>query len=327
MSVRSAILAAVVLSVGCGRGAHLEPHARPRANAAAAAKPAPSPAAPAAPAAPPMKDGKTANRWTNAAIACFTGGAWVEALGSLGEERTLATTRRCRLLSIEALGADPGDDGAMSSVRAIEPKAVDGVVAAIERITPVAAEHSQLAALVRATADACREAMLARRAAEALRKNKDAAPDVAVLTAKSALVKLSSLNVGPHTRTAKLAALVVAADHVESSRGLPPSAKVLAAAPAFEVIFGVPRPANVTSESWASYVSAAAKAGGHPETSNGSATDREKHAFASVVTAFADRFEALENELAAGEPKEVAAGYAKRLREELAAAATKTATK
>jgi hypothetical protein len=257
-------------------------------------------------------DGEHAHRILYATIGCFTGGAWVEALGATGEERTLATTRRCRILATEALGATADDEATFVAVRAIDPKAVEAVAASVSAET-------EIAALVRMIGSAAREAYDARRAAETLRKNPTAKLDE-VLIVKQSLAQLNAVKTGKHATTARLVALVLAADHIESSRGLPARAKVLTAAPAFEVIFGVARPAD--PEAWSAYVSAAAKAGGHAP-----ADASEQSAFAGVVTSFAEKFEAMVKDAPIGEPKEAAAGYANRLRNQLAAAAKKQAAK
>jgi hypothetical protein len=305
MALRACSIAlAMSFGVACASfGPHLKPHPKKAASASASA-PTPTGAAPSASA---HIDEHRAHHLTFAAIGCFTAGAWVEALGALGEERTLATTHRCRMLATDGLGAKPDNNAALDAARTIDPAAVDAIVAVIG--------DPELVALVRATADAAREASAARKIAESLRKDGNGKIDDA-LAHKDALAKLYALKAGERTTTARLVALVVAADHVESSRGLPVRAKVLAAAPAFEIVFAVPRPTD--ADAWIPYVAAAAKAGNHPAADN-----TEKAAFAGVVTSFADKFEALVKDVPAGEPQEVAAGYAKRLRAELADAAKK----
>ncbi len=298
------VVLAMSIGIACaGSGPHLEPHLEPHDKpVSASAKELPSASAAPSASASAHVDEHRSLHLTYFAIGCFTGGAWVEALGSLGEERTLAITHRCRMLVTDALGRKPDDVAALAAVRAIDPKAVDAIVAVIA--------DPELVLLTRATADAAREAAAARKIAEALRKDGNGKVDDA-LAAKDALAKLYALK----DPTAKLVALVVAADHVESSRGLPSRAKTLAAAPAFEVVFGTARPKD---GEWLPYVAAAAKAGGHAPTDN-----TEQSAFAGVVASFADKFEALTKTLPAGEPQEVSVGYAKRLRTQLADAAKK----
>ncbi len=311
MGLRSGVVALAVagsLAFACGGGPHLERHHADHPSPSASAIASASAALSASASASAREDEHRALHITYAAIGCFTGGAWVEALGAIGEERTLATTGRCRMLATDALGAKPEDEAALVAARSIEPNAVEKIVGAVAR-------DPDLVALVRAVASAAREASEARRAAEAVRKDPKANRDDA-LVAKQGLAQLHALKAGRHTATARLVALVLAADHVDSARGLPTRAKVLAASPAFEVIFNVPRPND--AEAWVAYVSAAAKAGGHPPSDSA-----EQSAFASVVTSFADKFEAMVKDAPVGEPQDVAAGYAKRLRTELAETAKK----
>ena len=69
--------------------------------------------------------------------------------------------------------------------------------------------------------------------------------------------------------------------------------------------------ARPSGDDWLAYATAAAKAGGHAPTDSA-----EKSAFAGVVASFADKFDGLAKE-AKGEGRDVATGYAKRLREQL----------
>jgi hypothetical protein len=294
------VLVAMSIGVACaGSGARLQPLPK-NASSSASAKPSGSNGAAPSASFSAHTDEHRAHHLAYAAIGCFTAGSWMEALGAIGEERTLATTHRCRMLVTDGLGAKPDDEVALTAVRTIDPKAVDAIAAVIG--------DPELVEITRATADAAREASAARKLAESLRKDPSGKLDDA-LAKKEALAKLYALK----APTAKLVALVIAADHVESSRGLPARAKTLAAAPAFEVVFGVARPSD---GEWLPYVTAAAKAGGHAASEN-----TEQSAFSGVVTSFADKFEAVAKTVPSGEPEEAAVGYAKRLRGQLSAAA------
>jgi len=304
-------LLALVLLAGCG-GATLEVATAPTApEKPPIAVPEPSPA----PVAKPAPDHAKAARWALASIACFTNGLWDELQGT--------TSDRCRVLAVEALGAKSDDAAALAAVRGIDPNAVDGIV---EAITAAGASDAQVAVLARAVADASREAMLARRAGTNLRKSgvKDAEIDAAdpVLSARTALTKLLAIE----SPTAKVVALSLAADRLENARGLAPRAKIAAATPVFEVVFGVSRPTKSAAGSWLTYVSAAAKAAGHPAPEKGNTHDREQAAFAGVVTGLAERFESASN-AAEGEAKTVAVAYAKRLRDVLAESQKKAQAK
>lgn len=299
------IFGALALGVACG-GPHLQPHHDKGSPSAPGASGAPgtsgtSGASTSASATSVRDPDETqhAFRWLNAAFGCFSGGAWMEAIGSLGEERTLATLGRCRTLVAEALGRKLDDDAALTAVREMRPEPVNAIIAAIEKAAPPK-RKDEIVAVIRAYTDAAREALNARHAADAARKGKPL--DEAAVTASGALAKLHGLT----SSRAKVSALVLAADHLESARGLDSRGKALTASPCFDVVFGVAR-----QDAWAPYALAAAKAAGHPVT-------KEDDALAAVAEAFADRFEALAAAMQGSEPKEAAVGYAKRLRQELA---------
>lgn len=320
-------------------GPHLQPAQTGKGDQGAKAAPsvtaAPSSSEWTAAATP---DPDKAHRWAWSSIACWVGGAWSEALGALGEERVLATVRRCRMVATETLGAKLDDEDALAAVRGLDGKTVDRVVLAIEQAGSTMPNKAQLIAVVRATADASREAMMARRAAEAVRKDlsakdnarleKDVADGANAMTAKDALAKLQSLDAGKLSPAAKAIALVLAADHVEAARGLEPREKAMIASPAFEVVFGVARPkGDFKAGDWLAYVTATAKAAGHAPEESASTHDKEQSAFAGVVAGFQDKFEAVGKQLEGGEIKEVVAGYSKRLKSELAEASAKSKAK
>lgn len=283
------VFGSLALGAACGAGPHLERHPT-SASASTAPKPSTVPSSSVT-----DDDVLRVTRWENAVLGCFSGGAWMEAVGSIGEERTLATVRRCRTLMTETLGKKPDDEAALAAVRSIDTKAVDGIVAAIEK-------SGGQGTLVRLYADAAREALAARRAGDAARAGKPA--DEPALSAKAGLAKLYASS----DKNARVAALVLAADHLESARGLDAKTKAVAASPAFEVVFGVPR-----QDTWSAYARAVAKASGHPVEEQA----KEIAVMAAIAASFADKLEALEKQLPASEPKEAAGGYAKRLRDQI----------
>lgn len=300
-----AVVSGVLALAACG-GPHFQRGvARPSPSAADSAAAAASASAAASSSA--EVDPDRASLLLRGAIGCFVGGAWSEALGALGEERTLATTRRCRMLVTDALGGKPDDTAMLERVRSIDPGAVDPIARAIA-LASRPQERSSAVTFVHAVADAAREALSARRASGAVRAAKDAEAALhdaePALVAKDALAKLHAMG----DARARLVALVLAADHLDSARGLPPRGRTLAASPAFSVTLALPPPAD---DAWLPYLRAAAKAAGHPG-------DAEKAAFTGVVRGFADRFEGLAKELPASEERDVALGYAKRVRAKLA---------
>ncbi|MGZ3417342.1 MAG: hypothetical protein ACXVEF_11970 [Polyangiales bacterium] len=281
-------------TLACG-GSQLErelakPKAKPASTSAAAA------ASSSNETEGPAPDVDKITRWTWTTIGCQVGAAWSEALGALGEERVLSTLRRCRTVTSEILGTKIEDEAALRNVRDVDAATLDRIIAKLEK-----SGGGELAPLVRASAEASREALFARRAAESVRKGADLASAEKALSAKEALAKLWARK----EKEAKTIALILAADHVEATRGLEGPAKVAVASPAFEVVFGVPKQSD-----WSSYLVAASKAAGHP-------ADDEKSALTGIVAAFAERFEQQGKALGPGEANDVSWGYARRLRKEL----------
>jgi len=280
-------LLAVAFLAGC-HGAALEPRV-----------------VPSSPHSPSSVTRARAERWTFASIACFTAGVW--------DDLTKNKADSCAILAVEAIRARSDDESTLAAVRGIDRDAVASIVEAID----AAGHDRQRTALVRAVADASREAMVARRAANRIRSagTKDAAPeaDDGALSAHASLAKLASLG----SPTGKVVALVLAADHLENARGLHPRAKLAAATPTFAVIFGVPRPCDSAPGAWLSYVSAASRAAGHDVPVDGSTHVREREAFAGVASGLAERFE-VAVKATAGEARSAAAAYAERLRVALA---------
>ena len=287
------IVSALALGAAC-TGAHLEPHLAKRGSASGSALPSTSASA----SARDPDDSAKAFRWLNAMLGCFTGGAWMEAIGSTGEERTLATVGRCRILVSEPLGKKADDAVALAAVRAIDPGVVDALAQAIEKVAPPK-RRAELVVFIRLFGDAAREALLARRAADAARKGMPL--DETAVTASAALAKLYASK----DNRARVVSLILAADHLESARGLDSKSKALTASPAFHVVFGVAK-----MDAWTPYALATAKAAGHPVT-------KEDDAIPALAMSFAERFEAISKDLQAGETKEACDGYARRLRTEL----------
>jgi len=282
-------IVALTLLVGCG-GATWQ--SKPASPAAAAVKPA---------------DAARATRLTLASIACFTSGVWDDLQGDRPDA--------CAFLAVDAIGARSDDTTTRAAVRAIEPRAVDMIVEAIG--------DTRSATLVRSVAGAAREAIAARAAAARIRKAGGDAVQVdaddAPLAAHDALQTLASLK----SPTSSVVALVLAADRLENVRGLPPRAKLAAAAPAFEVMFGVTRPAYFVPGAWLGYVTDAARAAGHDAPAKGTTREREQAAFMGVAAGLAERFE-LAAKTSDGEVKTVASAYARRLRVAVAERSTKS---
>ena len=279
--------------------------------------------------------------WAWTSIGCFVGGAWSAGsthAGARPEERLAEGEARCREVVTGPLGGKSDDAPALAAVRGLDAATVARVLDAIgESARGMGARKQPLVALVKATAEAAREAMMARRIAEAIRLDfaaKDEPKATAelkggqgALIAKGALSTLHALG----SDEARLVALILAAEHVEAVRGLPPAAKLLAASPAFDVVLATPLPEGAFEfkpGAWLGYVREAAKASGHPAElgANVPNADVEKAAFAGVAAGFADRFEAVAPKLQ-GPPRDAAERYAARLRVVLAEFAAKSKAK
>src|SRR5262249_34212801 len=153
-------------------------------------------------------------------------------------------------IASEILAAKISDETALANVREGDPATVERIVAAIAKA------GGELGPLVRASAEASREALLSRRAAEKLRKGASLESVEPQLSAKEPLGKRWTRK----EKEAQLIALLLAADHVETTHDLPAKAKIAVARPAFEVVFGV----SPAGDDWAAYVLAVAKKEGHP---------------------------------------------------------------
>lgn len=258
-----------------------------------------APVTPVSPPSAPVVHHASGARYTWSAIACFVGAPWTNALGDAS---------RCKSFARDALGAD--DAQTVAALRGLDR---DTVAVALRAV----GESGGDVALVRATAEAAREAIAARDAAKRARAGEEVGPED--LVAKDALAKLYSMGA-----EGRVVAYVLAAEHLDAVRGLPPRMKIFAASPAFEVVFALPRPNNTFQPGdWLTYVSSAAIAAHHPPPI-GSTHDRERAAFAGVAAGIADRLDASFKALDNGDGRAVADAYRKRLRAEIARTTSST---
>ncbi len=294
----------------CGGGAHFEKGATVPSAGASSSGPV-MVAAPPPPSASVAKhpEATKSARWLWAAVGCWVGGAWSEALGAAGEEKHLATTRRCRIVANEALATKDDDAPAVEAVRAMKEAAT---ARAIEAIAAVSDDHAGVAALLTATANAAREASLARSAAAKGDAAKGDGNNAADVTASAALAKLQTLP-GKLSSAAQTIALVLAADRIEATRALAASTKSAAGNAVFAVVFG-----SKQTDDWTALLTSIATKGGHPPQGK-----HERDALAGVFAVFADRFATLANllesapkgvTLGGGDARAVAEGYAALLR-------------
>jgi hypothetical protein len=252
------------------------------------------------------------------------GGPWSEALGAIAEERTLADVARCRQVQTKLLDRPPTDGATLDALRAVDPKMVDAIVAAFEKKAAAlpAQAKNQAIAVLRASADAAREALEVRTIAAEIRAKKKA--DEAATTALGATARLEALHRTDGVE-ANLVFLVLAADRLEAARGLPPSAKITVAAPAAKLLFGItpkggPEGGSNDERAWIDLLVAAGGTAKHPPKLPDTKDPKlqETHAKMLVAAALAEKFDDARKALAKGVVLEVATGYVDRLRTAIA---------
>jgi hypothetical protein len=198
-------------------------------------------------------------------------------------------------------------------LRALETNAVADVVAKVDETAKSAkvdgSTRDALVRMVSALADEQRELMLARRAADRVKRDLDHEPEklsadevaaVAPLRAHAKLDALLTLDAGGLSKEAHALGLLGALDRVELARGLPKHLKVYAVADEFHALFGVPVPevprdatTKLVPGTWLRFLSATAAAAGYPVGPKAT-TPQEKDAlaWAGMLRGFSDRLKA-----------------------------------
>ena len=258
----------------------------------------------------PSVDGDGAHRLLVSAAACWLGGMWTDAQGVDDADRAAASERGCRDLVRQAHGGD--DLARYERLRALDAVEVSDLVQTIAGTAigeGLAAEHAQrLAKLVGAIADAERETMYARRAADRVKKDLEGERTPSKLTddeiaavnplgGSRAFEDLLHLDVDGLSHEARVFAILCAMQRMEIARGLPKHLKIYAVQRPYAMIFGVPVPAVPTDATkplpggaWLRYLTTAAKAAGHAVPAGiQSLRDRELVAWGGVVMGFADK--------------------------------------
>ncbi len=300
--MRSFIALSLVVVAACG-GSPPPPPSTPPA-------PAPSTDAPAAPpkdATPPPTSEGQAHKLFTLGNACWFGGLWSDAERDPAESRRAETEARCRDVLRAVYNSD--DKGKLEQLRAYEPGVVGDLAAKVDSLAAADSKDSPrretLVKVLNASAAAHREAMLARRAADRVKRDLDHEPEK--------LTKDEADAVGPVGATKDLEALlaiddtdaraiayVAAMDRIAISRGLPKHLKVYALAGTMHALFGaaIPElPADATKPlkkgTYLAYVSDVAKAAGHPVPDTAK-TPREKEsiAWAGVLQGVAEKIRA-----------------------------------
>lgn len=298
---------------------------------------------PAASAAPTPAGTTTASNATDphqllvVTASCWYGGLWGDALGEpAGDARKAGTEARCNDALRRVYGAE--DATHSEKLRALDVTAVDDVA------SKLAASPDDVKAL-RALADAQREAMDARRAADRVKKDisgdrepeklsSDEVGAVAPLKATKALEALAKLDVKDLARDAHALSLLTAMDRVESSRGLPKHLKIYAMEGAFALLFNAPIPPlpedatkRIPRGAYLAYVTDVAKAAGHPiPDSAKTPKEREALGWAGVIEGIADKMKADVGQLKIKELDDVLARTEHRLEAEYNAEKNAAAT-
>ena len=221
------------------------------------------------------------------------GGLWADALGEKYDARNEGIDARCREVA-------PDYEKAM---HAIDPTAVDRVA---QRVG-----DRDLVALTRKIADAARETMQARLAADQVKEDaaKTGAPDTYAADKNAAAPLLSRGDAmrallddkGPHADAAHALGVMVALDRMAIARGLPKHLKIEVAGPAYDAVFGVKPPPvsgapadRAPRGEWLAYLTDVAAAAQHAVPATvGALPDREMLAWASVLEGFADKLRAM----------------------------------
>jgi hypothetical protein len=266
-----------------------------------------------------------AERLVIGATSCWMGGLWSDALGERDDQpanpsgevnsRTTGIERRCDAVLQEVFGAV--DLMQYRQLRAIEPRVVDTLAMRVRQVADNdradRGHAEQLVRLVRAVADAQRENVLARGAADDVKRDEehggigspserasDKTYAALFLRRTTGIETLLSLDAGDLSPEAHAIGTLCALDRLAIARGLPEHLKLYAVGGPFAVLFGVQAPqvagdpaTPVPSGTWPRYLAAVAGATGHAVPAAATQPiDRESLAWVGVLQAFADRLHA-----------------------------------
>ncbi|HEY8074373.1 MAG TPA: hypothetical protein VIF62_09690, partial [Labilithrix sp.] len=178
------------------------------------------------------------------AASCWLGGLWSDAAGEQSDARQQGIDQRCNTV-LSAIETKPYETYA--ALRAVDERVVIDLAAKLETHG-----SKELVPLLHAVADASREGVRARHAADRVkgdyamevdpgsrRADKDAA--ATPLGASRALATLLHYD-GAAKEDARAIGLLLALDRLEIARGLPKHLKVIATGGALKEVFGVDPP-------------------------------------------------------------------------------------
>ncbi len=260
-----------------------------------------------------------AERLVVRAASCWMGGLWSDALREQDttsppteatDARVAGIQMRCGALLTQVYGVE--DAMQYKQLRAVEPRVVDALATRVQAIAANdRADRSQVDALVtllRSVAEAARENVIARGAADDVKRDyrgvstheertTDKLYAARALEHVGGIERLLSLDDGRLSHEARGLGLLCALDRLEIARGLPKHLKVLAVGRPFASLFGVAPPvvpedptAPIKSGTWPGYLATVAGAAGHAVPAEAyEPIDRESLAWGGVLQAFADR--------------------------------------
>jgi hypothetical protein len=205
------------------------------------------------------------------------------------------------------------DKAHVEQLRAMETGAVADVVAKVDLVAKTdavdAPRRAALVSLATALADAQKETMLARRAADRVKRDLDREPEklsgdeidaVIALRSHAKIEALYRLDAGDVSAEARALALLCTLDRIEAARGLPKHLKLYAVADEFKLLFGVAIPdipadgsKKLVPGTWLTFLTQTAAAAGHP-VSDKAKTPRERDslAWAGMLEGMSDKLKA-----------------------------------
>lgn len=246
------------------------------------------------------------------AAACWFGGPWADALGSQDAAKPKTVDARCHELERRVWGGAE-DKIHYEQLRALENNAVADVIAKVDNSAKQdGVDASRREALVKLTtvlADAHRELMLARRAADRVKRDLDHEPEklnadevdaVVPLRAHAKFDALLKLDVGDMSKEAHAMAILCGLDRVEFARGLPKHLKLYAVADTFNSLFGVAIPdvpqdatRKLVPGTWLRFLGDTAAKAGYPVPEKAKTPrERDALAWAGMLRGFGDKLKA-----------------------------------
>jgi hypothetical protein len=255
--------------------------------------------------APPPPGESAAHKLLMLANGCWFGGLWTADDRDPPEAKRADFEARCK----EALHTvyDSDDKAKPEQLRNCEPEIVTDVSAKIDALAkddPTdGARREAMVKVFQATAAAQREAFVARRAAEKVKRDNDkeadklSKDDVEAVAPLSATKDLEAL-LGIEDPDARAIGYVTAMDRIAIARALPKHLRVITLSGTTKALFGAPMPPEPPSDTkkpwkkgtYAKWASDAAKSAGHPVPDTAkTAREKELLAWAGVLQGVADK--------------------------------------